>query len=435
MAVATAIATTTTMVNNVWRYLQTDIFTGFNFMCEEIRWLKDQKGLGTPWSGRKLEMPLDLNEGGIVASIPQGGYKARPVSPNAELGTVDIQQFSAAFTMTELAKWADEGNKNQLAQQMKWQAKKTVQGVGRHVADYIHGGSSAVLATTDTDQTAGPDTFTLTAGYGNTAITNAAFIADKFRAGGSNNDGDWVGVINGSTLKAIGRVTSRSTTTPSITVDYTNGYRPGTDATNGLKIVKANSMGNGTASTLTDDTDFNKGLVGFQDVISGSVNPHGLSHANWTVAFSDTTTGGRLNGVRIRQMFDAIEDFGPPIAGKKILLTTKGVYRDMIDYERSALRQNDPLALEVDGDITVNGYTVRKSRRVPPGYCIVYDDDKYRKVMYKPVPEGAGTDGITPSDGIFYPDQSLIRYDLPVVLGLVVTSRKSFAYATGLAEQ
>lgn len=431
MAAATASAARATVeVNNVWRYIQSGVYKGFNFMTPEVQWVKDVKGLGDPWSGRALELILDLNEGGRVASIPEGGKKARPATPNAEKGAVSIQQFSAGFVISELAKWADEGSRNQLERQMKWQARKTVEGIGRTIGDYFYGSSTGVLAITDSDLAGGTDTLTLKDGFGNTGIDDAAYLVNLFRAESSPgvSDGDWVAAINNTTLvaDAIGYVTARNASAG--TIDVTWNGSP-TESTNGLKIVKANSMENTTLS----GTDFNRGLVGLQDILF-SAAVHGLTHENWTPAFSDTTTGGRMTGVKLRRQLDAMEDFGPKIRGKKVFLTTKGVRRDMIDYERSALRQNDPLALEVDGDVTVNGYVLRTSRRVPPGFGITYDDDKLRKIMYKPVPEGSGESGLSPSEGIYYPDDSMIRFDLPVVLGLVCLSRKSFTVRTGLTE-
>lgn len=430
MAAASPTITTTANVNYVWKYIQSGIFQGFNFMTPEVQWAKDIKGLGDPWSGRALELVLDLNEGGRVASIPEGGKKSRASSPNAEVGTVTIQQFSAGFTMSELAKWADEGNRNQLERQMKWQARKVVEGIGRHVGDYFYGSSTGVLALTDSDLSGGTDTLTLYDGFGNTGIDDAAYLANLFREESSSAaaDGDWVAAVNSSTLvtNAIGYVTGRDTAAGTIDVTW-NGSA--SDSTNGLKIVKANSQENTTLA----GTDFNKGLVGLQDMFFSSAL-HSLTHTNWAAAFSDTSTGGRLTGVKLRKMLDAIEDYGPRISGQKVLLTTKGVRRDMIDYERSALRQNDPLAMEVDGDVKVNGYVIRTSRRVPPGFAYVYDSDKIRKIMYKPVPSGSGESGLTPSEGIYYPDDSAIRYDIPVVMGLVCTSRKSLAVRTGVTE-
>jgi hypothetical protein len=432
MAAATASASRATVeVNNVWKYVQSGIFEGFNFMTPEVQWVKDIKGLGDPWSGRALELVLDLNEGGRVASIPEGGYKARPAVPNASLGTVNIQQFSAGFVISELAKWADEGNKNQLEKQMKWSGRKVVEGIGRTVGDYFYGSSTGVMALTDSDLAGGTDVLTLYDGFGNSGIDDPAYLANLFREeySAAAADGDWVAAVNSSSLvtSAIGYVTDRDTAAGTIDVTW-NGAA--SESTNGLKIVKANSMENTTIA----GTDFNRGLVGLQDILF-SASLHGLTHDNWSAAFSDTSTGGRLTGVKIRKMFDAIEDYGPRISGSKILLTTKGVRRDMIDYERSSLRQNDPLAMEVDGEVKVNGYKIRTSRRVPPGFGIVYDDDKLRKIMYKPIPAESGSGGFTPPEGIHYPDQSMIRFDLPVVLGLVTLSRKSFAVRTGLTEQ
>jgi hypothetical protein len=429
MALTAAASRGSVEVNKVWRTLQTPIFAAFGFMTQELKWFESINKLGTPFSLRSLKLMLDLNEGGRVASLVEGGWKANPTSPNAEEGDLTAQHFDVRFTMTELSRWADKGNANQLTQQFGFQAKKAMQGMGRHIGDYIHGSSSGVLALTDTNVTASAtDTLTLISGYGNTAITNAAFIADKLRETVGDNVGDRVAVVNGSTVIATGTVTARNTSTPTITITY--DATPAGETTNGLKIVKANSM---EAGLTESSTDFNKGLPGFQDMLFASAY-HSLTHANWSVARGGTA-GNRMNGIRIRRLVDEIQNYAPEeFQNPDTHMTSQGVHRDMINYERPALKFNDAFGMEVEGDVKNRGRTWRITKRVMPGLFTTYNSKAIKKIMITPMPDPEDGD-VGENDGVLYPDRSLLAYDIPVVLGLVCTCRKAFAYETGLTEQ
>jgi hypothetical protein len=420
-AAATTITTGGTAVNKVWRKIQGKVATGFQFMCEEYSWIDELPSEDIDWSQRETLVPLDINEEVGVAIIPEGGYLARPSSVNMEEISVSLSQFSARFNASRLSKFADKGLTNQVEKQLKYQAAKKVQAMGRKIADHFYGTSVATLATTDSDLSGTSGTLTLTNAFGSSSITNAAYVADRFRVN------EWVAAINGSSLvaNAIGQITARSTSTPSITVTW-NGTV--SDATNGLKIVGANSMENTTIS----GTDYNMGLVGLLDILT-STTVHGLSSSTvpaWNVAKADTA-GGRLSPVRVTAMDDEIANKG---GGKlNTLLLAQGVYRDWVDAERAAVRFDTPASMETDGSVKSKGRDIKKSRRVPPGFAIGYDKRSWRKIALTPKPDGSN--GITWGDGKEYIDQDGMVFNVDLVLGLVCTNRGNFAYASGLTEQ
>jgi hypothetical protein len=82
------------------------------------------------------------------------------------------------------------------------------------VLGLLLGPVDGALALTDTDVTTSTaqQTLTLKSGYGRAGITNAAFIADKFRLN------ERVAVYDGATLIMVGKITAISTSTPSIGV-------------------------------------------------------------------------------------------------------------------------------------------------------------------------------------------------------------------------
>lgn len=419
MAIATITDTTSTSVlNKLWRKIQGPVATGIQYKSEEYALLDDFSTEESEYSAREVTRPVDLNEGAGVASIPESGYKAVPSSPNLEEITITLQQFNKRFEASLLARAADKGNANQVRKQLVHQAKQAVYDVARHYSDAFYGLSTGILALTDTDLSGASTVLTLKSGYGQSGITSAAFIADKFRVG------DRIACLNAGALvaNAIGTVTAISTSTPSITVSWTVGSNP-SDTTNNLQIVKANSMENATIA----GTDYNRGLVGLLDgMLTTSV--HSLSHARWLPAYTDTA-GSRFSGARIRRGKDEIANRG---GGKgDLLITTQGVQRDMIAAERGLVRFDDPFSMELDGDVKAKGTKVFTSRRVPPGYAFLGDKGSLKRWMLG----GKPSESMGWADGIEREDKSVMVFSMDFFLGLVWENRQNFAYWSSLTEQ
>ena len=421
MAAATGYAPTTSGVglNKLWRKVQGKLQTGLNFVSEEWSSLKDLKNFDIDWSAREITVPIDILEGTGVASIPEGGWEARPSSPNVEEITLSWVLFNKRFTATKTAMFIDKHNPGaELKKQLVYQGMKAVQAMGRHVSDYFYGYGTAVLARTSTGATQASGVYTLDQGYDST-ITNFAYITDKFKVG------DYVALIRGGVLvtNAIGVVTAVTAATPSITVTWNGSV----DSDANDLVVKANSLENTTIA----GTDYNGGLTGLLDMLK-TASVHNLSSgsvANWSVAMADTT-GGRLSGVRIHKGKDEIANYG---GGKgKTLYMSQGVYRDLIAQMQGALRFSDPMSLELDGEVKSKGLTFFKSRRVPPGYAIMAADNTLHRMTLLPNPDGENP---TWADGDKLQDQSGFVFSLDWPMQLIVTNRKNLAYWSGLTEQ
>lgn len=421
MAVAAPYQPTTSSagLNKLWRKVQGKLQTGLNFVSEEWSELKSLKNFEIDWSAREITVPIDIVEGTGVASIPEGGWEARPSSPNVEEITLTWVLFNKRFTATKTAKYIDKHNPQaELKKQLVYQGMKAVQALGRHYSDYFYGYGTAILARTSTNATQASGVYTLDQGYDAT-VTNGAFITDKFKVG------DWVALIRAGALvtNGIGQVTAVTAATPSITVTWNGSV----DADANDFIVKANSLEN----TTIDGTDYNRGLTGLLD-IAKSASVHNLSSAsvaNWSVAGADTT-GGRLSGMRIHKAKDEIANYGGG-KGKRLILS-QGVYRDLVAQMQGALRFSDPMSLELDGEVKSKGLSFFKSRRVPPGYAFMFDGDSLFKMTLLPNP-----DGENPSweDGDKLQDQSGYVFSLDWPMQMVVTNRKNFYYYSGLTEQ
>lgn len=417
MTATATIATSRTTMAKVWKKVASDVTPAYNFTAEEVMDLIEKAATdNTPWSAREVINPVDLNEGYGISSISEGGYDALPSSVSLEETTVDVVQFNGRFNASKLAKYGDKGSLNQVEKMLFVMASKKVQAMNAHRADYWYGYRTAVLATTDTDISGTTGTLTLATGYDST-VTNAAFIASKFKVG------DRVALIAAGSdalvdANAIGTITAVTPATPSIAVTFIGSCSAYT--TNGIRIVKSNSM-----DETVGGTDLNKGLVGILDALK-TTSVHGLSHANWLPAYTNTS-GGRFSSIKLRRMKDEIQNYGD---GKlNTLLLDQGVNRDAIDLQLSALRFNDPSVLSIDGDITAKGIKIFTSRRCLPGYAIGLDKTFMKRWMLTEKP----SDNMNWSEGKEYIDQSAYVFGIDVVEANLIKNRKKMAYYSGLS--
>lgn len=422
---ATYSATTSASdLNKLWRKVQGDVADALNYECEEWQQLEDLKNFDIDWSFREITFPVRINKGVGVASIAEGGWEARPSSPNLEECTINWVMFNKRFTASLMAKYvAQKNGKAQLKKQLVYQAMDAVDTLAAHYSDYFYGFSTAVLALTDTDVSGTSGTLTLYYGYGSSAITDAAYIASLFRVG------EYVALCAAGSdalidANAIGVITAVTPATPSIAVTFVGSVSSYT--TNGIRIVKANSLDESVTGT-----DLNRGLLGLLDfATSTSVqNISSSSVADWSVAASDTT-GGRLTGIRIRAARDAIKNYG---TGKPdLMVIDQGVYRDMIAHQQAALRFNDPFALELDGDVKNKGLTFFQSRRTPPGFAWLMAKKGFNRMNLLPKPSKGG---MSWADGEKLQDQSALVFSMDWPAQMVTTCRKNMAYWSGLTRQ
>lgn len=411
MATASTVVTTSgSNVTNIWRQVQGDLATGLQFENEEWEMVDDfVPPEDLPFSARSVEIPIDIIEGAGVASIPEGGIEARESSPNARLITITMQQFNKRFNASRLAMYADK-TEAQIEKQLRFQGAHALRDISRHFSDYFYGTSNAYLAQNKTTQTATTMTMSLMNGYAQSGVTDGTFISNKFKVG------DYVALVSGGALvsNAIGKVGAVATT-PTLTITWNGSVV----ATSGDYVVKANSKGN----TALADTDYSRGLVGLIDITT-TASVHSLSNAtdaNWDVAYSDTAAG-RFNGAKVIRAGDEIWNEG----GGKVthIMIDQGVRRDWINYERAAVRFEDPMNMETDGSIKSKGRKILATRRVPPGYVFAFDKSALSKWTLLPKPDGKFNWG----DGKEYIDENAVVFRIDLPIALITRNRKKFAY-------
>lgn len=423
MAVATYTPTTSSDLEEIWRKVQTKVQKGLEFGSDEYMNLDDLQEFEVDWSSREITVPLDINEGAGIASIQEGGYEARPSSPEVAELSLSWVLFNGRFTVTKTSHWVEERSPRALlTKQMKYQAMKKVQDLGRHFGDYFYGFSTGVLCETTTAATQSSGTYSLNDGYGQSGIDNAAYIARMFKVG------DYVALVRSGSLvtNAIGQVTAVSASTPSITVTW-NGSVTSVAAD---QVVKANSLEN---ETLAGGTDYNKGLVGLLDMVT-STSVHSLSSssvANWDVAYSDTG-GGRFTGVKIHRARQEIQNEGG--GDLNCIYVDQGVERDMVALQQAAVRFSSPFNMEMDGSVKTKGTTIKAWKRVPPGYAFPVDRRSIRKMTLLPTPDESGNAPVW-DDGEKVTDRSAYVFNIDWPVATVCLNRKNLTYFSGLTTQ
>jgi hypothetical protein len=423
MAAGTYSPTTSeTDMVEVWRKVQSDLMEGFNFMAEEYELLDSVERFRVDWSVREILVPIDLNFGYGVASIPEGGYEAMPSSPSVEELSLDWILLNKRFTATLTAQYIDQRNAEAMVRrQILFQGKKAIEAIGDRFSNLFYGLSDGVSALCSAAQGANTShTITLIDGYGQSDIDNAGYLARMFQVG------DRVALINTGALvtNAIGTITAKSAATPSITVTWNGSVT----ITANDEIVLANSQEN----TSLSGTDYNRGLVGLLEVTTAA-SVHGLAtatNAQWDVAYSDSAAG-RWHTVDLLNGQDAIADFGG--GSLNTLVMARGVYRDVVDNQLSNLRFTDAFQLEVDGEAKVRSTTIFRSKRVPNGYVFGFDKASYRKLTLLPKPVQGGTP--VWGDGQKIVDRSARVFSIDFPVALVCLNRANFALWSGKTEQ
>lgn len=425
MSMQTKVAMTQTDAAKIWRKVQGTAVDGISFTVDELRLLKNLSMAKLAPSLREVTRPVFINRDSGVASISEGGAKARPTKFTPQEISVSLVHLQKQFAIAQLVLMITRmGGDTQVVKQFKSQLRMAIAAMSDQVGDYMYCGSNGVLATTNTDLTGSTTTLTLAAGYNQSWLTNAKYLAERFHHGGDANSADNVHVLNAGTqvTNAYGYVSAKSTTNGTIDVTW-NGSAP-SSTTDGLQIVKANSL----ESTAND---YNKTYVGLTEVLTAT-SLHGLSggtYDGWNPAFTDTT-GGRLDGTRLEKGMDAIEDDGGVKADT--LMWAKGVRRDVKAQYKAAFQTNDAYAIPLDGDVKQKGVEFFASKRVPNGFACAFDKSAWEKFFWKPGIEDAS--GMTENDLLESEDLTISIGRIDLIGNLVCNRRKAFAYWRSLDE-
>lgn len=407
--------TARTELVKLYKKVMTKLFTGFRFKCPEYA-DQDMGKFEVDWSTREILFPLDLNEGGGVASIPEGGWEAEPTSPTLEEGSATWIQLNKRFTLTKIAQYIDEnqGVRPQVKRQFAFQGTKALDAIAWQYGLYWYGFSTGIVA--KVSALPGGNVVTLKDAYGYAGLASSGSSYDKAFLARMFKKGERVAILNpaGPALRGFARISvDPDVANGQITLDAT----PGGSAVNDL-IVYGNSIEN----TTLEGTDYNKGVPGMMEVLTAA-GLHGLTHTNWTPAYSDVTAG-RFTGTKLQRAKDEIENFAPEGASMDTLIMDQAVYRDTVAQYMAAVRFDDPAALEIEGAIKTKKVKIKKTRRVPPGLVAGYwSGAQKRMTLWE---KADAPDSFSEGDKL--QDRNAMAFMIDYPYYLVTTARKAFAY-------
>ncbi len=398
---------------SLYKKVMTKLFTGFQFKSPEYSDMNMGK-FDVDWSAREIVFPLDLNEGGNVASIPEGGWEAIPSSPKLEEASTTWIQLNKRFTVTKIAQYIDEaqGVRPAIKRQFKHQGTKALEAIAWQYSQYHYGQSTGVQARITS--VAGL-VITLKDAYNVVGLASSGSAYDKAYLARMWKVGERIAILNptGPALRVITTITAVSVTDGTITVAAATGA-----IANDL-LVFANSIEN---TTLDGGTDYNKAPVGLMEVLTGA-SLHGLTHANWTVAAADTAAG-RFTGTKLQKAKDELGNFAPSGASMDILLMDQAVHRDTVAQYMAMVRFDDPGAIEIEGDIKTKKVKIVKTRRVPPGLVVGYWSGAWKRMTLFDRPDMP--DSFMDGDKLENQNAMVFMIDYPYQY--VVTARKAFTY-------
>jgi hypothetical protein len=420
MAVATYTPTLSSDgLDELWRKEQLGVVEAFGFGVPEWNFFNKLKGVDTNWSTREITMELDLQDGYGVASIPEGGYEARPSSPLAVTATLTYILLNKRFTISLTAKYIHDkrGTKAMLTDQLKWQSKKAVQAIRLKVGNYMYGFSTGVLAHAAENAT-GTTHLTIDNMYGiagEGATTDSRQAQDLFTAL------DYIGILtSGGTFRSIKQPSAIAGSNV-----LTHATDWGTTADGDL-LVGAASMEN----TSNDGTDYNRGLVGLLDMITSTTvhNYANTSNSRWDPGI-ENTSGGRFTGVKLRKMKQGINNNGGGTLDR--VLWAQGVENDVFAQLQAGLRFSDSFGMEMDGSPKSRGVKFLSTKRVPDGYVFGWDSKRsVGKGTLLPEPGQQAWGG-----GEKIKDQSGMVYSLDFPVFMATKSRANMGMYSGITEQ
>lgn len=356
-------STTSASLDKYWRKIQGPLaeFAFAHGKRREKKFFDSLQATPMEWSARENTFAVDTKERGGIASLRDSGPMAKASSVNAPECTVSAIHLNGRFSIGDVGRWADAGQRNQIKRQIQVQSSQKMDAMVEAFSDYWYGYPTALQATSDSDIAGTSATMTFATAYGNANITNPKYIASMFKVGERYMLTDSSNALIDGT-DSWGEVTAVDKTNGTATFTFDGSI---TYSTNGIRFYKANQV----EAATTADSDLNRGLTGMLEIwTSTSVQQlSGGSEANWNVAYSSTASG-RFTPAKLRRGRDEVENE----SGYQIdfAFIAQGVYRDMVVQERAGLRYDVATDMTLDGDVKAKGMQFYTLKGVPPGWVL-----------------------------------------------------------------
>jgi hypothetical protein len=215
----------------------TKLYRTYTKRVPEYGWMDDIPDEDIIPSGRENLIPLDVTRGYGAHQADDGGYEGRTETPALQEGSFVFNHTNSRFSISLRAQAFDKAARgNFIIRQIKHQSIKCVEAVMRKYAYMYYGFSTGYLCQCNGGQAgATSHTITLKNGFGLTAISNAAYLANMFTIG------EGVALIRSQALvtNAIGVVTAVSTSAGTISVTWGGSSRSPTATTSCTPTVSS----------------------------------------------------------------------------------------------------------------------------------------------------------------------------------------------------
>lgn len=423
----TTITTSQTTLAKLGKKMQGQALKGFANRNEMWKRFRDLKDFEMQASQREVTTIIDIVEQPSGAFISEAGYEA-----NAK--TIDPQDLSFTwafyndrFSFSRTNFHLDRRFRNaQLLRQSVYQTKKLMEGLVRRVGIGAFGVSTGELAQTSTAATQSSGTYALKNGFGQANIDTTAYLAQLFKVG------DYVALVRSGALvtNAIGVITAVSTSS-GITVTWAGSVT----SQDNDSIVLANAYPTSALLTLAGGTEYNKAPIGLLEMATAT-SLHGLSSSSyplWAVAYTDTTAG-YLTGTMVKRWQHEIKNKGGGDLTDVIL--AQGVERGLHQTTSAAVQFNDPLNMNIVGDVKAKGVKMVSDPLCPNGYAFAMDRSSFYKWSITEFPTGDETN-IEGDEAVTVDKQqdvsgSVLSFDL--LYQFVCKNRGNLVVATSLTE-
>lgn len=411
--------TTVANIEKAFKKSATPMYKAFKSSVDEFSWLDDVQDEEITVSGRENLIPLDIKRGYGAASITDGGYEARTITPGMNEGSFAPVQFNSRFFISALARAYDERSKAaEFKSQLRYRSEKSAQALARKVGLNFYGFSTATVALNSTAATATTQTLTLKDAFGVSTLDDTTYLSSLFEVGDRIALQSAVGTL---VTNALGEITANSAGV------LTTVFDGSVVAADNQIITFANAV---TDATITA-TDANRWTTGLLDMLT-STSVHGLSSSaepNWAAALANTS-GGRFNATKLKKMRQAIANKGGGSMDRLIL--AQGVENDVEEGERAARIYNSS-AFDLDQSVKAKGLKIMSSVLTPNGFAIGYDSSAIAKKLLTDKPAEDGT--LSWGDLHKVPDRSGWAGGFDFIWAMVCRSRGKLAYYSGLTEQ
>ena len=193
--------------------------------------------------------------------------------------------------------------------------------------------------------------------------------------------GDYVALIRSGALvtNAIGNVTAVSTSGIAVT------WAGSVDSDDADNVVLANSAGHLITTGVIGHTDYNICPTGLTDFLATD-SVYGLatsSYPLWGPAGLETTAA-RMTGTRLKKGQHEISNTGGGEAD--LFIHSQGVARDLFANTASAVQFNDPLGMQILGDVETKGIRQFTSQYTPAGFGCLMDSSAIKRWTITPLP-------------------------------------------------